>query len=322
MLQRGRQALTLDLKRAEDREAAFARIAEADILIEGFRPGVMERLGLGPEPCLARRPPLVYGRVTGWGQTGPLADTAGHDIDYLALSGALAAIGRREGGPVPPLNMVADFGGGGMLLLAGVLAALHHARRTGEGQVVDAAMTEGSALLAASMLTLHAMGRWQPGRQSNLLDGGAPYYDTYACADGRWLAIGPLEPAFHRRFLEIAGLAGDARLAEQHDRAAWPEQKALIAAALRTRTRDEWMARFEGSDACVAPVLEIEEAARHPQHVARSAFVTVDGVLQPAPAPRFSRTPGAIQGPPGGAKLSDPSRSDRTDAAAAPPSPD
>lgn len=291
VLQRGRSAVALDLARAEGRAAALRLVGAADVLIEGFRPGVMERLGLGPAPCLAHNPRLVYGRMTGWGQGGPLAHTAGHDLNYLALSGALHAIGRAEGGPVPPLNLVADFGGGAMLLAVGVLAALLHARQTGEGQVVDAAMTDGCALLQAMNLSFQAMGQWQDRRQSNLIDGAAPFYDTYACADGGHLAVAALEERFYRQFLERTGLAGEALLQPQHDRSLWPQQKQRIAAVLRTRSRDDWVRVFEGSDACVTPVLTLGEAPQHPHHRARGSFVEVDGRVQPGPAPRFSRTP-------------------------------
>jgi alpha-methylacyl-CoA racemase len=291
VLQRGRNAVALDLAQADGRAAALRLVGTAEVLIEGFRPGVMERLGLGPEPCLAHNPRLVYGRMTGWGQDGPLAHTAGHDLNYLALSGALHAIGRSEGGPVPPLNLVADFGGGAMLLAVGVLAAVLHARQTGEGQVVDAAMTDGCALLQAMNLTFQAMGQWQDRRQSNLIDGAAPFYDTYACADGGYLALAALEERFYRQFLERTGLAEEGLMQRQHDRTLWPLQKQRIAEVLRTRSRDDWARVFEGSDACVTPVLTLGEAPHHPHHRARGSFVAVDGQVQPGPAPRFSRTP-------------------------------
>lgn len=291
VLQRGRSAVALDLGRAEGRAAALRLVGAADVLIEGFRPGVMERLGLGPEPCLAHNPRLVYGRMTGWGQSGPLAHTAGHDLNYLALSGALHAIGRAEGGPVPPLNLVADFGGGAMLLAVGVLAAVLHARQTGEGQVVDAAMTDGCALLQAMNLSFRAMGQWQDRRQSNLIDGAAPFYDTYACADGGHLAVAALEERFYRQFLERTGLAEEGLMQSQHDRTLWPLQKQRIAEVLRTRSRNDWVRVFEGSDACVTPVLTLGEAPQHPHHRARGSFVEVDGRVQPGPAPRFSHTP-------------------------------
>jgi len=291
ILQRGRTTLALDLKHPQGHAAALQLVAEADALTEGFRPGVMERLGLGPEPCLAANPRLVYGRMTGWGQHGPLAHTAGHDINYLAISGALHTIGRADGGPVPPLNLVADFGGGAMLLAVGMLAALLEARRSGLGQVVDAAMTDGAALLQAMTFSLRAMGQWQDERQSNLLDGGAPRYDTYLCADGRHLAVGPLEPAFNRQFLQGLGLADDPQMQTLDDRSLWPVQKARIAGVIAQRSRDEWVRLFEGSDACVSPVLTLVEAPEHPHNQARGTFVQAHGVLQPAPAPRFSRTP-------------------------------
>lgn len=293
ILQRGRQVVALDLKHSDGRAAALQLVAEADALIEGFRPGVMERLGLGPEPCQAANPKLVYGRVTGWGQHGPLAHTAGHDINYLALSGALHAIGRRDSGPVPPLNLVADFGGGAMLLAVGLLAALLEARRSGRGQVVDAAMTDGVALLQAMTLSLRAMGAWRDERQSNLLDGGAPRYDTYACADGRHVAIGAIEPQFYQLLLDGLGLADDPVMQSPDERSLWPEQRKRIAQALLQRPRDEWAQRFEGSDACVSPVLSLAEAPLHPHNVARGTYVQSPGITQPAAAPRFSRTPAA-----------------------------
>jgi alpha-methylacyl-CoA racemase len=293
ILQRGRLVVALDLKHPQGHVAALRLVSEADAVIEGFRPGVMERLGLGPEPCLAANPRLVYGRMTGWGQHGPLAQTAGHDINYLALSGALHGIGRADSGPVPPLNLVADFGGGAMLLAVGVLAALLSAQRSGQGQVVDAAMTDGVALLQAMTLSLRAMGQWQDQRQSNLLDGGAPRYDTYACADGKHLAIGPLEPAFYAQFLRGLGLTDDPLMQGEDDHTRWPAQRARIAAALAQRPRDAWVQVFEGSDACVSPVLSLAEAPLHPHNLARGSFVQAHGLLQPAPAPRFSRTPSA-----------------------------
>jgi alpha-methylacyl-CoA racemase len=293
ILQRGRHVVALDLKHPQGHAAALRLVSEADAVIEGFRPGVMERLGLGPEPCMAANPRLVYGRMTGWGQHGPLAQTAGHDINYLAISGALHSIGRADSGPVPPVNLVADFGGGAMLLAVGVLAALLAAQRSGLGQVVDAAMTDGVALLQAMTLSLRAMGQWQDQRQSNLLDGGAPRYDTYACADGKHLAIGPLEPAFYAQFLRGLGLADDPLMQGEDDHARWPAQRARIATALAQRPRDAWVQVFEGSDACVSPVLSLAEAPLHPHNQARGSFVQAHGLLQPAPAPRFSRTPSA-----------------------------
>ncbi len=297
ILNRGRRALALDLKQAGDVDIALRLVERADVLIEGFRPGVMERLGLGPETCLERNAKLVFGRMTGWGQHGPLAQSAGHDINYLALSGALHAIGRKDSGPVPPLNLVADFGGGAMLLAVGVLAALIEARQSGRGQVVDAAMTDGSALLMAMSYSLKAMGQWRNERQANLLDGGAHFYDTYACADGKWLAVGPIEPQFYRQMLEICGI-DDRDFDEQWDEARWPALKARLAAAFAARPRDEWCRLFDGSDACVTPVLDLDEAPEHAHNRARGTFVEHDGLLQPAPAPRFSRTPAAIGAPP------------------------
>lgn len=295
---RGRRIVRLDLKASADMATALRLIERADMLIEGFRPGVMERLGLGPELCLARNPRLVYGRMTGWGQTGPLAQTAGHDINYLALSGALHAIGRADGGPTPPLNLIADYGGGAMLLLVGLLAALLEAGKSGQGQVVDAAMSDGSALLMAAIYSLKAMGYWSDRRESNFLDGGAHFYDTYQCADGKWLAVGPIEPHFYRILLEGCGVT-DPDLRQQWHPKSWPTMKERLRAALRTKNRDEWCALFEGSDACVTPVLGLEEAPTHPHNQARQTFVEHAGLVQPAPAPRFSRTPAEIRSAPG-----------------------
>jgi alpha-methylacyl-CoA racemase len=289
ILLRGRRVLRLDLKRAEDVAAAQLLIDQADALIEGYRPGVMERLGLGPETCLERNPRLVYGRMTGWGQTGPLAQAAGHDINYLSLSGALHAIGERGGKPVVPLNLVADCGGGAMLLAVGMLAALLEAKGSGRGQVVDAAMTDGSALLMAMIYSFKAMGAWGGERGSNLLDGGAPFYDTYRCQDGKWLSVGAIEPQFYARFLELAGIE-DPDFREQWDRRQWPALKEKLAAVILTRSRDAWCESMAGTDACVAPVLDMEEAPQHPHNRARQTFVDVSGVTQPAPAPRFSRS--------------------------------
>ena len=296
VLARGRRSIAIDLKHPAGLEAALALAARADVLIEGFRPGVMERLGLGPDECLARNPRLVYGRMTGWGQTGPLAHAAGHDIDYIALSGALHAIGGKEA-PVVPLNLVGDFGGGAMLLAFGVACALVEARASGRGQVIDAAMTDGAALLMAMFWTLQAAGLWSSERAANILDGGAHFYGTYACADGKWLAVGALEPRFYRLLLEGCGI-DDPAFANQWDRAAWPALREKLAAVFRTRPRDAWCALLEGTDACVAPVLELAEAPAHPHHRARGTFLEVGGILQPGPAPRFSRTAAEVQGPP------------------------
>ena len=297
ILNRSRRVVTLDLKKPEGIAAARQLIAGADILVEGFRPGVMERLGLGPDEALKANPRLVFGRMTGWGQTGPLASAAGHDINYLSLSGALHAIGEPGRKPVVPLNLVADCGGGAMLLVVGVLAALTEARNSGKGQVVDTAMTDGSALLMTMMYTLKAMGEWTQQRGSNLLDGGAHFYDTYRCRDGKYISIGPIEPQFYALFLAKTGLT-DPDFSQQWDRARWPELKARLAAHLETRSRDEWCQLLEGSDACVAPVLDMDEAPEHPHNRARGTFIEVGGIIQPAPAPRFSRSTPATPRPP------------------------
>jgi alpha-methylacyl-CoA racemase len=294
VMARGRRSVTLDLKGEAGREAARRLAGRADALIEGLRPGVMERLGLGPDELLARNPRLVYGRMTGWGQDGPLAARAGHDIDYIALTGTLNAIGRAGERPVPPLNLVGDFGGGGMLLAFGLACALLEARTSGRGQVVDAAMVDGASLLAAPFHGMMAAGRWTETRGENLLDGGAPWYDTYATKDGGHLAVGAIEPQFYAELLERLGLAGEP-LPAQHDRAGWPVLRARFAAVFAGRTRAEWVAAFDGSDACVAPVLSFSEARAHAHNVARATFVESGGIAQPAPAPRFSRTPGAIR---------------------------
>jgi alpha-methylacyl-CoA racemase len=294
---RGRRSVTLDLKSAAGIAAALDLAARADILIEGFRPGVLERMGLAPTVLLARNPKLVVGRMTGWGQDGPLAPRAGHDIDYIALSGALHAIGHAGARPVPPLNLVGDFGGGGMLLGYGVLAALVEAQRSGKGQVVDAAMVEGAALLTTMFWGMTAARQWSERRGENVLDSGAPWYDTYETRDGRFVAIGAIEAKFYAELLTRLGLAGEA-LPAQNDRAGWPALRARFADVIGTRTRDEWCAAFEGSDACFAPVLTFAEAMAHPHNAARGAHVAIGGVAQPAPAPRFSRTPGAVRGPP------------------------
>jgi alpha-methylacyl-CoA racemase len=292
VLARSRRVLALDLKNPVAIDAVLALVDQADLLIEGFRPGVMERLGLGPDVCIARRPPLVYGRMTGWGQNGPLAQAAGHDINYIALSGALHAIGATSGPPLPPLNYVGDFGGGAMMLAFGLLCALHHARASGAGQVVDAAMTDGAALLSAMMYGMHAAGAWSNRRGENMLDGGAHFYGCYACADGRHVSIGSIEPQFYAQLLQRTGIT-DPEFSAQLDAAAWPRLKARLAEVFLGKTRDEWCALMEGSDVCFAPVLDWDEAPGHPHNLARQSFVTVDGVLQPAPAPRFSRTPAA-----------------------------
>jgi len=289
---RSRRVLALDLKNPVAIDAVLALVDRADVLIEGFRPGVMERLGLGPETCMARRPSLVYGRMTGWGQAGPLAQAAGHDINYIAITGALHAIGERSGPPLPPLNYVGDFGGGAMMLAFGILCALHHARGSGAGQVVDAAMTDGAALLSAMMYGMHAAGAWSNRRGENMLDGGAHFYGCYECADGRYVSIGSIEPQFYAQLLQRTGIT-DPEFAAQLDASRWPGLKLRLAEVFLSRTRDEWCAAMEGSDVCFAPVLDWDEAPQHPHNLARQSFVTVDGVVQPAPAPRFSATPPA-----------------------------
>ena len=294
---RGRRSVTLDLKSVHGAEAALRLAERADAIIEGFRPGVMERLGLGPEAMHERNPRLVYGRMTGWGQTGPLAPRAGHDIDYIALSGALHAIGRAGSAPVPPLNLVGDFGGGGMLLAFGIACGLIEARGSGRGQVVDAAMVDGASLLTTMFAGLAAAGQWSESRADNLLDSGAPWYDSYETKDGRFVAIGAIEPKFYAALLDRLGL-DPATLPPQHERAGWPALRACFEATFRTRTRDEWCAAFDGSDACFAPVLTFAESRLHPHHVARQGSVEIAGIAQPAPAPRFDRTPAAVVRPP------------------------
>ena len=297
LLNRGRRSIAVDLKSAEGVEVVLDLVASADALIEGFRPGVMERLGLGPEVCLERNPGLVYGRMTGWGQEGPYAPTAGHDINYIALAGALAHIGRAGEAPTPPLNLVGDFGGGGMLLALGVCAALVERGRSGQGQVVDAAMVDGAALLMTMMHSMQAMGIWSEERGVNMLDTGAHFYDTFECADGRYVSIGSIEPQFYDELLRLTGLAGE-ELPWQHDRTQWPALKERLAEVFRTRSRDEWCEVMEGTDVCFAPVLTMNEAPDHPHNVARNTFIEVAGITQPAPAPRFSRTPGEVRRPP------------------------
>ena len=297
LLARSRPSVGIDLKHPDAVALVLNLVADADALVEGMRPGVTERLGVGPDACLARNPRLVYGRMTGWGQVGPLAGEVGHDIDYIAVSGALGAIGRTGERPVPPLNLVGDFGGGGMLLAFGVVAALLEARSSGTGQVVDAAMTDGSASLMTMAHAFLATGLWTEARGENLLDTGAHFYEVYETADGRHVAVGAIEPRFYAALLSGLGLEA-ATLPAQMDRDAWPEMKGRFAACFLTRTRDEWVAHFAGTEACVAPVLSPLEARDHPHNAARETFVEVAGVRQPAPVPRFSRTPGAIASPP------------------------
>jgi alpha-methylacyl-CoA racemase len=294
---RGRNAVALDMKHPEAVETALKLIDKADALLEGFRPGVMERLGVGPDVCLKRNPKLVYGRMTGWGQTGPLAMAAGHDMNYIAISGALHAIGANGAKPVPPLNLVGDFGGGALYLALGVVCGIVEAQKSGKGQVVDAAMTDGAASLMTMFYGMTAMGIWKDERGSNMLDGGAHFYDTYETKDGKYVSIGSIEPQFYKELMEKTGI-DDPAFAAQMDRSAWPTLKEKLAAKIRTKTRDEWDAIMSGSDVCYAPVLSLAEAPKHPHNVARKTFVELDGVVQPAPAPRFSRTAPEVQGPP------------------------
>lgn len=298
-LHRSKRSVALDLKHPAGVECFLRLVAAADAVIEVFRPGVAERLGIGPEECLARNPRLVYGRLTGWGQTGPLASSAGHDIDYIALAGALEPIGRAGEPPVPPINVLGDFAGGGLLLAFGIVCALFEGRRSGQGQVVDAAMVDGAALLFAPFYTGRLTGGWGP-RGTNFLDTGAHFYNVYETSDRRYVAVGAVEPEFYAEFVRRLGLDGDADFAPEHqyDRDRWPALKRRLADVFRSRTRDEWVALFEGSDACVAPVLAPEEAPSHPHHRARGTFTSVGGLPQPAPAPRFSRTPAPPPRPP------------------------
>mgnify|MGYP003326328157 FL=1 len=297
LMNRGRRSVAVDLKHPDGVALVLRLVEQADGLMEGFRPGVAERLGLGPDDCLGRNPRLVYGRMTGYGQEGPMAPAAGHDIDYIALSGALEAIGRAGERPVPPLNLVGDFGGGGMLLAFGMVAAILGARATGAGQVIDAAMVDGAAALMTMTYTLRSAGIWGDERGTNLLDTGAHFYEVYETSDGRYMAVGAIEPQFYAELIRLLGLEGT-ELPGQMDREAWPAMKERFAAIFATRTRDEWEAVFAGSDACVAPVLSPAEAPGHPHNQVRGTFTEVAGVVQPAPAPRFLGTPGAIRRPP------------------------
>jgi alpha-methylacyl-CoA racemase len=289
VLGRGRRSVALDLKNAEGVSAVLKLVERADALIEGFRPGVMERLGLGPDACFERNPKLIYGRMTGWGQTGKLAHSAGHDINYIALTGALHSIGRPGETPVPPLNLIGDFGGGGLLLAFGIVCGILEARQSGKGQVIDAAMTDGSAALMAMIYGLKAASRWGNNKGTNLLDSGAHFYDTYECADGRWVAIGSIEPQFYKLLLEKTGI-DDPDFHAQMDESKWPALKSKLASVIKAKTRDEWCALMEGTDVCFAPVLDMDEAPLHPHNRERQTFVEIDGITQPAPAPRFSRT--------------------------------
>ena len=297
LLARGRRSVGVDLKNPDGVEVVLALVETADALIEGFRPGVTERLGIGPDDCLARNPRLVYGRMTGWGQDGPYASTAGHDINYIALAGALDPIGRRGEAPVPPLNLVGDFGGGGLMLAFGLVAALLEAQRSGQGQVIDAAMVDGAASLMTMTHSFRAMGLWNDERGTNMLDTGAHYYDVYETADGKYVSIGSIEPQFYAELLRLTGLEGE-ELPWQQDRNEWPAMKERLAGIFRSKTRDEWCALMEGSDVCFAPVMSMGEAPQHPHNVHRGTFVDVAGITQPGPAPRFSRTPGEIRRPP------------------------
>ena len=296
LLNRGKRAVALDVKSPAGIAAVKELVAKADVLIEGFRPGVMERLGLGPDVCHALNPRLVFGRMTGFGQSGPMKDLAGHDINYISMSGALHAIGHKDGPPLPPLNLVGDFGGGSLYLAMGVLAAVLEARQSGKGQVVDAAMVDGAASLMAMVTGLRQAGMWHNERGANPVDGGAPYYTCYATSDGKYMAVGAIEKRFYTEMLQKLGLEGE-DLPRQNDRAHWPVLRARLAAVFAGRTRAEWEAVFASSDACVTPVLDIDECTTHPLAVARGNFVRVDGVLGPAPAPKFSRTPGSVRCP-------------------------
>lgn len=294
---RGKRSIAIDLKKPEGVEAALSLIEKADGLLEGFRPGVMERLGVGPDVALKRNPRLVYGRMTGWGQTGPWSQMAGHDIDYIALTGALHTMGRKDEPPPPPLNLVGDFGGGALYLAFGLLAGIIEAKSSGKGQVVDCAMIDGAASLMTMFFNMKAVGMWSAERDSNLLDGGAHFYDTYTCADGKWLAVGSIEPQFHAELVKGLGLPADT-FGMYMDRAKWPEFSQRIADVVKTKSRDEWMKIFDGTDACVAPVLSMDEAPKHPHNAERKTFVESFGVVQPNAAPRFSRTAGAVNGAP------------------------
>jgi alpha-methylacyl-CoA racemase len=299
VLLRGRRNIAIDLKHPDGIATLLDLVASADGLIEGFRPKVMERLGIGPDVCLQRNPKLVFGRMTGWGQTGPMADAAGHDINYISLAGALAHFGRAGEAPVPPLNMVGDFGGGGMLLAFGVVCALLEAQRSGRGQVVDAAMVDGSAVLMSMFWAFKGIGLFdEQQRGTNLLDTGAHFYDVYRCADGEYVSVGSIEPQFYAELMRLTGLDSDPEFAKQMDKGSWPHLKERLAEVFATKTRDQWCAVMEATDVCFAPVLTMSDAAQHPHNVARGTFVDVAGVLQPAPAPRFSRTEAEIARPP------------------------
>ncbi len=295
---RGKKSIELDLKAPESIEALLKLIGTADGLIEGFRPGVMERLGLGPDICLSRNPKLVFGRMTGWGQTGPLSKAAGHDLNYIALTGALYYSGHPSEAPFAPPTLVGDMGGGAMVLALGMVGALFSASKTGQGQVVDAAITDGSALLTTLMMSFHQAGLWSNMRGENMIDGGSPWYDTYECADGGYVTVGSLEPKFYALLIKTLELEGDDDFASQYDKSKWASGKAKLNNMFKTKTRDEWCFLMEGTDICFAPVLNFDEAGAHPHNVARETFVEIDGIRQPAPAPRFSKTPSVIKSPP------------------------
>ena len=302
VMQRGRKNVAIDLKHADGVEALLQLVEKADAMIEGFRPGVMERLGVGPDVCLARNKKLVFGRMTGWGQDGPYANAAGHDINYIALAGALAHFGRAGEAPVPPLNMVGDFGGGGMLLAYGVVCALLEAQRSGAGQVVDAAMVDGSAILMSMFWGFKNIGLHdENARGTNMLDSGAHFYDVYKCSDGKYVSIGSIEPQFYAQLLQLTGLASDAEFVNQQDRSMWPKLKQRLTEVFATKTQAEWCKMMEGTDVCFAPVLTMSEAAKHPHNVARKTFIEIAGTTQPAPAPRFSRTVASLPTAPVGA---------------------
>ena len=296
VLNRGRKSIAVDLKNPRGVETTLRLIEQADVVLEGFRPGVMERLGLGPEKCLSVNPRLIFGRMTGWGQTGPLSQAAGHDINYISIAGALGAMGYADRPPAPPLNLVGDFGGGAMYLLTGILAALVERATSAQGQVIDAAMSDGTASLLSPFFGLMAMNMWTTDRFSNRLDGGAFYYGSYECSDGRYISIGSLEPQFYALLLEKAEIT-DPAFQEQLDEAAWPAKREKLTQLFKTKTRQQWCDIMEGTDVCFAPVLDLKEAPNHPHNIDRKTFVELDGVVQPAPAPRFSRTQGEIQGP-------------------------
>ena len=291
---RGKKSIAINLKSSEGIATLLALVEKADVLFEGFRPGVMERLGVGPEACMAKNPKLIYGRMTGWGQEGPLAQAAGHDINYISLSGPLAAIGNKVDSPSIPLNLIGDYGGGAMFLVTGILAALLETQRSGKGQVIDVAMTDGSAVLMSLFYTLNQMGMWNQNRGSNFLDGGSHFYNTYETKDGNYISIGSIEPQFYKLLIQKLKLDPQT-FASQLDPTRWEEQKSVLVSLFKQKTRDEWCELLEGSDVCFAPVLDYKEAPQHPHHIARKTFCEIDGFTQPAPAPRFSRTPSEVQ---------------------------